>query len=352
MAIYGLATSGLYKPDPAGRIMRLIERHPDMYPGLQQLDREELYFEIKGYIDEQERIRFGRSLITMLIPTLFISGIIAYLTSYYLVKPIEILAEDVESLGDGDFSKRLKDIDASAEIEYLQERFNQMLEKVENAFNSQEEFIQDAAHELRTPLASMKAQLDLMRSEKFDRKEMEDSLRLLSDMNDRLVKLSEDLLYLDRRKISKLVDYQLDLLIDDLLESLQPLAKKQGVQIEKNLHYDGEIKADPISLSRALRNIIENSIKYGATNVNVRSKLSKDDREIELKIVDNGKGIPNDKLEHIFDRFYRGDEQELVDGNGLGLSIVQKILDDHNFEYSIKSKVGKGTTFIIKIPIV
>ncbi len=352
MAIYGLATSGLYKPDPAGRIMRLIERHPDMYPGLQQLDREELYFEIKGYIDEQERIRFGRSLITMLIPTLFISGIIAYLTSYYLVKPIEILAEDVESLGDGDFSKRLKDIDASAEIEYLQERFNQMLEKVENAFNSQEEFIQDAAHELRTPLASMKAQLDLMRSEKFDRKEMEDSLRLLSDMNDRLVKLSEDLLYLDRRKISKLVDYQLDLLIDDLLESLQPLAKKQGVQIKKDLSYDGEIKADPISLSRALRNIIENSIKYGATNVNVRSKLSKDDQQVELKIVDNGKGIPNDKLEHIFDRFYRGDEQELVDGNGLGLSIVQKILDDHNFEYSIKSKVGKGTTFIIKIPIV
>lgn len=352
MAIYGLATSGLYKPDPAGRIMRLIERHPDMYPGLQQLDREELYFEIKDYIDEQERIRFGRSLITMLIPTLFISGIIAYLTSYYLVKPIEILAEDVESLGDGDFTKRLKDIDASAEIEYLQSRFNQLLEKVENAFNSQEEFIQDAAHELRTPLASMKAQLDLMRSEKFDRKEIEDSLCLLSDMNDRLVKLSEDLLYLDRRKISKLIDYQLDLLIDDLLESLQPLAIKQGVQIKRNLNYDHEIKADPISLSRALRNIIENSIKYGATDVIVRSRLSKDTQQVELNIVDNGKGIPKDKLDHIFERFYRGDEQELVDGNGLGLSIVQKILDDHGFEYSIKSKVGKGTTFKIIVPVV
>lgn len=182
-----------------------------------QPDDTELLVGLGELVEAQQRQTYNKTLLMLLIPTIILSGLLSYGVAVYLVNPIENLREEVEKLKVSDRHSRLPEKTSSTEIEYLQKSFNSLLDSVESAFTAQEEFIQDAAHELRTPLASIKAQIELLRDSKdLSREELIEYINTLADMNESLIDLSEDLLYLDRR--NTLTKKRIDL--KDLIEEV------------------------------------------------------------------------------------------------------------------------------------
>ena len=218
--------------------------------------------------------------------------------------------------------------------------------QIEISFKKLKNFNSNVSHELKTPLAIMKSEIDvaLMNEEKNCNKILHSLLQEINYLND----ITEKLLFLTKNDIQncKLTEIDLEELVLELFE-------KYSKKIHISLHIDEEdeyiIKGDKTLLKMALSNIIENSIKYKALKIDIILKKTKN--KIILKIKDNGIGIPKEKLPYIFDEFYRVDEShnKEVKGFGLGLSIVKNILKAHKAKIKVKSE--RGVEFIIEFPL-
>ncbi|MCA9376425.1 HAMP domain-containing histidine kinase [Candidatus Nomurabacteria bacterium] len=335
------------------RIEALLQKHPglgDFYRGQQLKDQYRL-IQMGEYFEEQVTEKYNRTLVILLIPTALLSVGLGYITATYLVRPIDKLALDVKKLSSGKLQGRLPDVRSSTEIEYLRDSFNDLLDDVERAFNSQEEFIQDAAHELRTPLASMRANLDNLRNKETPTvSDYHEAVEVLAKMNRKLIRLSEDLFYLDRRSISKRAPIKLHELLEEILEDLHPLIAQENVKVTTKIPKDAMIYGDPKYIARAFGNLIENSIKYSSKDPKITVSADIEGNFLIVKFKDNGLGISPKFLPHIFDRFYRGGADPKIDGSGLGLAIVKKVIEEHDGTIEVLSTEGKGTIFTVTIP--
>jgi len=187
-------------------------------------------------------------------------------------------------------------------------------------------------------------------------KDYDKLIKIIEKLNKKLVQLNEKLLFLNRNQRRKLDLHEVNLkdLIEDIVENLEFKSKKNGVEVKTNLN-DVRFKSDSEQLSIAIQNLIDNAIKYcnkkkdGVVKVDLRSNK----KQIIISVSDNGLGIPVKDQKKIFDRFYRGSNAFKIDadGEGLGLSIVKKIVEAHGGEVGVESKVGKGSAFKIKLPV-
>ncbi len=351
-ALYGVVNQhrpGMIKE----RMYLIIEENPQlqMRGYYNDNDRNELLVQIGELLEAEQRANYNKLILILLVPTLLVSGALAYFIASYLVEPIEKLRKDVEKLNSKDIKRRLPERNASSEIEYLRESFNDLLDEVESAFVAQEEFIQDAAHELRTPLASIKAHLELIKNSDYkSKKDLINATHTLTEMNHKLISLSEDLLFLDRRNRVKPKNVKITELLDDVLELLNPQIKEKNIKIIRKYEFLGEAKVDVSAMSRVFENILGNSIKYSQNNPKIKIHVYSDREYIYMIVKDNGVGIPAKDQKRVFDRFYRGDPSASVDGSGLGLAIVKKIVEDHKGKVSLKSHMNAGTTIRLQLP--
>jgi two-component system phosphate regulon sensor histidine kinase PhoR len=212
-------------------------------------------------------------------------------------------------------------------------------------------------HELRTPLSSLSAASHLLQ-----RPELEDAQRTqlretIYNEVQRLADLTTNFLELSRlesgRQRFEREPIHLEGLIRECMEILRPQADAEGVELkidsEKLL---APVTGDRNQLKRMLLNLINNAIKYNRRGGWVRVSLEQDDGVVVLKVADNGRGIPQEGLDKLFDRFYRVPDQEgRVVGSGLGLAIAKKIAQNHGGTISVESELGKGTTFKVELPV-
>ena len=283
--------------------------------------------------------------------------ILAGVISRIVTRPVKELSAGIERMSKGDYQQRVH-VPGKGEMAQLAAAFNQMSEQVHNLDEARNQFVSNASHELKTPLATIKILVESM----MYQDDMDPQLRreFLGDIDreiDRLSSVVGDLLtlvHIDSHKLR--LRREMMLLANTVRESvsrLTPLAKKRGQTIKTEIADSCEMFADPGKLAQVCYNIIENAIKYTPDGGTITVTLRRMGRDAVLEISDTGVGIPEEDLPHVFDRFYRVDKARSRDtgGTGLGLSIVQQIVRLHAGSVTVTSQPGKGTTFTVQLPV-
>ena len=236
----------------------------------------------------------------------------------------------------------------SSEIVELSETFDKMLKKIYADYKRQKDFSSNVAHELRTPIAVMKSQLDLYR-QKTDDADSKKMLRVLDNNVNKLNGLVDAILSLRKKSDLKLDEVNLDILIDEIVLDLEDKAYSKDVEIKTN-NTDISLVTDDSLLQRLVFNIVENAIKYNNPGGSVEISAEEEDDLVKIKIADTGLGIsPSDK-ERIFDLFYQIDVSRGQEGYGIGLSLSKTIVDMLSAKIEISDNNPQGSIFIINIP--
>ncbi|WP_064214084.1 sensor histidine kinase, partial [Anoxybacillus flavithermus] len=226
------------------------------------------------------------------------------------------------------------------------------------SFQKQKEFVANASHELRTPISIFQSSLEVIEAEEVE-KMSEFSLQILYDMKDevkRMTKLINDLLLLARSDADVVQLNQewfvLEPMISELIRKCHPLAEQKNIEFLTNIQENITIFGDKERIKQLLFILLDNALKYNVENGQVRMNIWREAESIKMEVSDTGIGIPLEHQHRIFERFYRVDKarSRQHEGNGIGLSIAQWIVDAHGGTISVQSEEGKGSCFIVTLP--
>ena len=309
---------------------------------------EELTIVVDG---AQGRFRTTNWYITAAVTLL--SGILAYFVSGRALKPLRSFASQVEQVQLNNLADMRIDEDAISEFRQLSRSFNQMLERLNNAFAAQRQFTGNAAHELRTPLALMQAQLELFSAEHPDvRPETAEFLTLLREQTERLIQMTRTLLEMSNlRQVARNERIQLAPMIEEIFTDLAPLSDKRGVTL--TAEGNGIMTGSDALIYRLIFNLTENAVKYNRQGGSVRVSVTQKPEKLLLRVSDTGCGIPKEYQCSIFQPFFRVDKSRSREygGAGLGLSLVWEIADLHGGSVWVEESSDKGTTIAVELPI-
>ena len=308
---------------------------------------EELTIVVDGV---QGRFRTTNWYITAAVTLL--SGILAYFVSGRALKPLRSFTSQVEQVQLNNLADMRIDEDTISEFRQLSRSFNQMLERLNNAFSAQRQFTGNAAHELRTPLALMQAQLELFSAEHPDvRPETAEFLTLLREQTERLAQMTKTLLEMSNlRQVARNERIQLAPMIEEIFTDLAPLSDKLGVTL--TAEGDGIMTGSDALIYRLIFNLTENAVKYNQPGGSVRVSVTQELEKLLLRVSDTGCGIPEEYQRSIFQPFFRVDKSRSREygGAGLGLSLVWEIADLHGGSVWVEKSSEKGTTIAVELP--
>ena len=281
-----------------------------------------------------------------------LSGILAYFVSGRALKPLRSFASQVEQVQLNNLADMRIDEDAISEFRQLSRSFNQMLERLNNAFAAQRQFTGNAAHELRTPLALMQAQLELFSAEHPDvLPETAEFLTLLREQTERLTRLTKTLLEMSNlQQVARNERIQLAPMIEEIFTDLAPLVEKRGITLEAD--GDGIMTGSDALIYRLLFNLTENAIKYNRPGGTVRISLAQGQEKLIIRVSDTGRGILDEYQRSIFHPFFRVDKSRSREygGAGLGLSLVWEIASLHGGSVWVEESSDRGTTIAVELP--
>jgi heavy metal sensor kinase len=301
------------------------------------------------------------NLLSVLLISIGITTLIILILSYFLtersLKPIDSLIAQAGRISRDNLNDRLDVENPEDEIGKLTNVLNGLLKRLQDSFEKEQEFMADAAHELKTPLTVLRTHWE----DELSNKDLPDNFKekLVKDIETitRLSKLINNLLLLSNSEYGVLkVDFEnLDLseLVKDVVDNTTVLADLKNQTISLVELTPVFVEGDKTKLYQLFFNLLDNAINYTQEKGNINISVKRENRNALVEIQDNGIGIPDNDLPHIFRRFYRvhKDRSQKLGGNGLGLAIVKLITEIHNGEIQVESQVGKGTSFIVKIPV-
>ena len=309
---------------------------------------EELTIVVDGV---QGRFRTTNWYITAVVTVL--SGILAYFVSGHALKPLHSFASQVERVQMNNLADMRIDEDALPEFKQLSQSFNQMLERLNDAFAAQRQFTGNAAHELRTPLALLQAQLELFSAEHPDMQpETAEFLSLLREQTERLTRLTKTLLEMSNlRQVARNERIRLAPMIEEIFTDLAPLSDKCGVTL--TAEGDGIMTGSDALIYRLIFNLTENAVKYNRPGGSVRVSVAQEPEKLLSRVSDNGCGIPEEYQQSIFQPFFRVDKSRSREygGAGLGLSLVWEIADIHGGSVRVEESSKNGTVIAAEFPI-
>ena len=283
---------------------------------------------------------------------MLLSGVLTYFVSGRALKPLRSFASQVEQVQLNNLADMRIDEDVIPEVRQLSRSFNQMLERLNNAFAAQRQFTGNAAHELRTPLTLMQAQLDLFSSEHPDvPPEIAEFLALLREQTERLTRLTKTLLEMSNlRQVARNEQIQLAPMIEEIFTDLAPLVEKRGITLEAD--GDGVMTGSDALIYRLIFNLTENAVKYNRPGGSVRVCVTQETEKLLIRVSDTGCGIPEKYQQSIFQPFFRVDKSRSREygGAGLGLSLVWEIADLHGGSVWVEESSDKGTIIAVELP--
>ena len=298
----------------------------------------------------QGRFRTTNWYITAAVTLL--SGILAYFVSGRALKPLRSFASQVEMVQMTNLADMKIDEDVLPEFKQLSRSFNQMLERLNTAFAAQRQFTGNAAHELRTPLALMQAQLELFSAEHpAVLPETAEFLTLLREQTERLTQMTRTLLEMSNlQQVARNERIQLAPMIEEIFTDLAPLSDKRGVTL--TAEGDGIMTGSDALIYRLIFNLTENAVKYNRQGGSVRVSVTQEPEKLLLRVSDTGCGIPEKYQQSIFQPFFRVDKSRSREygGAGLGLSLVWEIANLHGGSVWVEESSDKGTTIAVELP--
>ena len=298
----------------------------------------------------QGRFRTTNWYITAAVTLL--SGILAYFVSGRALKPLRSFASQVEMVQMTNLADMKIDEDVLPEFKQLSRSFNQMLERLNTAFAAQRQFTGNAAHELRTPLALMQAQLELFSAEHpAVLPETAEFLTLLREQTERLTQMTRTLLEMSTlQQVARNERIQLAPMIEEIFTDLAPLSDKRGVTL--TAEGDGIMTGSDALIYRLIFNLTENAVKYNRQGGSVRISVTQEPEKLLLRVSDTGCGIPEEYQRSIFQPFFRVDKSRSREygGAGLGLALVWEIAELHGGSVWVEKSSEKGTTIAVGLP--
>ncbi len=245
------------------------------------------------------------------------------------------------------------------ETEQIINAFNALLKRMKVLDDSRQEFVSNVSHELKTPITSMKVLADsLLAQEDVPNEVYREFMVDIGAEVDREDKIINDLLALVRmdKKASGLSISSVDVvaLTEVVLKRLRPIARKHNIELTLESKRAITAEIDEVKISLVIMNLVENAIKYNKDEGWVKVELDADHQYFYVKVIDSGMGIPEDSIDHIYERFYRVDKSRSreIGGTGLGLSIARNAVLMHRGTIDVESTLGEGTTFTLKIPLI
>jgi two-component system phosphate regulon sensor histidine kinase PhoR len=229
--------------------------------------------------------------------------------------------------------------------------------ELKNYQNLQREFFTNASHELKTPITAIKGCAEILLSGSLPNETQTEFLEIIYKENERLGNLVNDLLLINRYDSNQIElnkkEFSLNDLIKEIITQTESIASLKNQEVLFDFDFGYNFKGDRFRLEQCLLNLVTNAIHYSPDDTKINLSLAKEQTDIVIKIKDEGIGIPQKDVKHIFERFYRVDRarDRHTGGTGLGLSIVKSIVEAHDGKIKVKSEEGKGTTFIISFPI-
>ena len=348
-----LCSSGVYYMDTIANTLQggtVILNEEDMvsFDPQRIAPDEELTIVVDG---AQGRFRTTNWYITAAVTLL--SGILAYFVSGRALKPLRSFASQVEQVQMNNLADMKVSEDVLPEFRQFSHSFNQMLERLNNAFAAQRQFTGNAAHELRTPLALMQAQLELFSAEHSDvLPETAEFLTLLREQTERLTQMTKTLLEMSSlQQVARNERIQLAPMIEEIFTDLAPLAEKRSITLEAE--GDAALTGSDALIYRLLFNLTENAVKYNRPGGSVRVTVAQEQQTCIIRVSDTGCGIPEEYQQSIFQPFFRVDKSRSREygGTGLGLSLVWEIADLHGGFVWVEESSDKGTTIAVELPV-
>ncbi len=344
-----IGASGIYYMDVIGESIQdyAIDGEPAFFNPETTESGQALTIVISGV---QKEFRMTNWCITAAV--MILSGILAYFVSGRALKPLRSFASHVEKVQLDNLADTKIDEDVQPEFQQLSKSFNQMLERLNDAFAAQRQFTGNAAHELRTPLALMQAQLELFSAEHPNAPpQMAEFLTLLREQTERLIQMTKTLLEMSNLQVVARNEHiQLGPMVEEILTDLVPLAEKGSVTLERE--GDSAITGSDTLIYRLLFNLTENAIKYNRPGGSVRVSVSQAGNDALVRVSDTGRGIPEEYQRSIFQPFFRVDKSRSREygGAGLGLSLVWEIADLHGGSVWVEESSESGTTVAVRLP--
>jgi two-component system, OmpR family, sensor kinase len=272
--------------------------------------------------------------------------LIAWFVAGRLLRPVQELTGTAEAISDSDLTRRIP-VQGDDEISRLARTFNEMLDRLEESFTAQRRFIDDAGHELRTPITIVRGHLDLLGE---DPEERQETLALVSDELSRMARIVDDLLLLAKAQqpdFTRIESVELADLTTELLAKGRTLGPRAW---QLDACAEGIIQADPQRVTQAMLNLARNAVEHTVPGAEIGVGSAWGEGGVRLWVRDTGAGIDPAEQERIFDRFARGRSGRRSDGAGLGLAIVRTIAAAHGGRVELDSAPGQGATFTIFLP--
>lgn len=289
---------------------------------------------------------------------LLTAGLGGWFLANRALNPINEIISKTQAISANNFTQRINYNGPPDEVGRLAKTIDQMLDRLQFAFEHERRFTADAAHELRTPLTVIKGRIGVTLSRLRSPKEYENTLQDLEREADRLIRLTNGLLFLARLELrpihsSFLQPVDLTNLLGALIEQMQPLAASKNIDLTEKIAEDLWVIGNPDYLTNLFLNLLDNALKYTPEGGQVFLEAQKKHQQIKITVKDTGLGIEAKHLPYLFDRFYRVEEarSRQTGGAGLGLAIAQEISRLHGGTLTVNSKINQGTKFSLFLPI-
>ena len=299
----------------------------------------------------QESFSATNWLITVAVTLL--GGVLAYFVSGRALRPLRAFASQVENVQPSNLADMKISEDVLPEFQQFSKSFNSMIDRLDEGFSAQRQFTGNAAHELRTPLALMQAQVELFSAEHPDMGPEEAAfLELLQEQTEKMSQMTKTLLEMSELRSVPCNDrIELAPMVEEVLADLAPLAETRGIALERS--GDARLIGSDALIYRLVFNLVENAIRYSRPDTAVRVSAREEGGRVVLRIADGGPGIPEQFKESIFQPFFRVDSSRSREygGVGLGLSLVWEIVALHGGTVEVEKSSGDGTVMRVELPV-
>ena len=255
---------------------------------------------------------------------------------------------------EGEYTYKIR-MRGTDEFSKLAAEFNKLTERLQASEDAQRQFVSDASHELKTPLASIKLLSDSILQNDMDAATMREFVADIGSESDRLTRMTQKLLMLNRSELGIALEHEVvdvEQVVSHVFRMLIPLAARREIDLTGSLEHHCFVLSAEDDLYQILFNLVENGIKYNRDGGSVHVTLRRADEDVTILVEDTGMGIPGESLEHIFERFYRVDKarSRQAGGSGLGLSIVRELVARNLGTIEVASVEGSGTRFTVVLP--
>jgi signal transduction histidine kinase len=292
-------------------------------------------------------------IIWLILASALLGSINSLIANKYVVKPIDDLSVTFDKLSKGDFSVRISETDNIAEINEMAKCFNSMVEDLSHIDLLKSDFVANVSHEFKTPISAIEGYATLLKNNDLSQEKRDSYIDKIIENSVRLSKLSSNMLSLSKLENQLETLYKGEYRLDEQIRKSILLLENKWTA--KNIEFDLDLPkcklyANEELVEQVWYNLIDNAIKNSDDGSKIKIKIDKHELYTNVIITDNGNGMSDDVMQHLFEKFYQGDASRMAEGNGLGLSIVKKIIDLYDGKIEVKSKLNEGTSFKITLP--